>query len=187
MIGLICCLLICSGTLCGIFTGNLDAVSQAILSTPADCVSFVLKLGGSICFFCGLIRVAEGAGLVDRFSRMLAKPVRFLMPETSRDPELASAVTLNLASNFFGLGNAATPYGIKAAGRLAYGPVRRSLAAFMILNTCSVQLIPTTICALRQANGSENAMDILPTVWIVQVLTCAFGILLTRFLFMEAK
>lgn len=187
MIGWICFLLIVSGTICGIITGNMSAVSEAILSTPADTVSLILKIGGSICFFSGLMRVAEASGLVDRFSSFLSRPVRFLIPKTGEDPQLRSAVTMNLASNFFGLGNAATPYGIKAAGMMSHGKVSRSLAAFLLLNTCSVQLIPTTICALRQANGAENAMDILPVVWAVQILSCTFGILLTRIAFKETK
>ncbi len=187
MIGWICFILIVSGTVCGIVTGNMNAVSQAILSTPTDTVTLILKIGGSICFFSGLMRVAEASGSVDRFSSLLARPVRFLIPKTGKDPQLRSAVTMNLASNFFGLGNAATPYGIKASGLMSDGPVSRSLAAFLLLNTCSVQLIPTTVCALRQANGSQNAMDILPAVWIVQILSCTFGILLTRIFFRRVK
>ena len=187
MIGWICFVLMVSGTLCGILTGNMDAVSETILSMPADTVSLLLKIGGSICFFSGLMRVAEVSGLVDRFSLILARPIGFLMPKTKENSALRSAVSLNLASNFFGLGNAATPYGIRASGMMSEGRVSRSLATFLLLNTCSVQLIPTTVCALRQANGAENAMDILPVVWIVQILSCTTGILLTKFFFWEAK
>lgn len=187
MVGWICFILILIGTVCGVVTGNTNAISEAILSTPANTVSLILKLGGSICFFSGLMRVAEASGLVDRFSSFLARPVRFLIPKTAKNPELRGVVTMNLASNFFGLGNAATPYGIKAAGRMSNGEVSRSLAAFLLLNTCSVQLIPTTICALRQANGAKNAMDILPAVWVVQILSCTFGILLTRIFFRREK
>lgn len=187
MIGWICFVLILAGTVCGLFTGNTDAVSEAILSTPQNTVSLLLKIGGSICFFGGLMRVAEASGLVDRFSSMLARPIGFLIPKTKTNPALRSAVSLNLASNFFGLGNAATPYGIKAAGMMSDGSANRSLAAFLLLNTCSVQLIPTTICALRQANGAKNAVDILPAVWIVQIISCTVGILLTKVFFREAK
>ncbi len=187
MIGWICFVLLVSGAVCGAVTGNLDQISSAILSTPADTVSLLLKIGGSICFFSGLIRVAEGSGLVDRFSRILKKPVGALIPKTKTDLSLRSSVTMNLASNFFGLGNAATPYGIKAAGQMADGTVSRSLAAFLLLNTCSIQLIPTTICALRQANGASNPMDILPTVWLVQILSCAVGIILTKIFFRGTK
>ena len=187
MIGWICFVLMVSGMICGILTGNMDTVCETILSTPADTVSLLLKIGGSICFFSGLMRVAEASGLVDRFSSVLARPIGFLIPKTKKDSSLRSAVSLNLASNFFGLGNAATPYGIKASGMMSEGNVSRSLATFLLLNTCSVQLIPTTVCALRQANGAKNAMDILPAVWMVQILSCTIGILLTKLFFREVK
>lgn len=187
MIAWICFVLIVTGTVCGLITGNMNAVTEAILSTPAVTVSLILKIGGSICFFSGLMRVAEVSGLVNRFSSFLARPVRFLIPKTGKNMNLRAAVTMNLASNFFGLGNAATPYGIKAAAMMTHGGVSRSLAAFLLLNTCSVQLIPTTVCALRQANGAENAMDILPAVWIVQVISCTIGIILCRWMFREGK
>lgn len=187
MIGWICFLLIFSGTVCGVITGNLEEISASMLSSPADTVSLLLKIGGSICFFSGLMRVAEGCGLVESFSKFLSKPMGILIPKTKSNPELRSYVTMNLASNFFGLGNAATPYGIKAAGQMAEGKVSQSLATFLLLNTCSVQLIPTTVCALRQANGAENPMEILPAVWIVQILSCTVGIFLTKILFRERK
>lgn len=186
MIGWICLIFIFCGVVCGIVTGETQPLSDALLETPRQAVSLLLGMGGSICFFCGLIRVAQAAGLVETFSRSLSRPVGFLIPKTKGDPELRSLVTMNLASNFFGLGNAATPYGIQASARMS-GGISRSLAAFLLLNTCSVQLIPTTVCALRQANGAKNAMDILPAVWIVQVLSCTFGILLTRLFFREEK
>ena len=161
-------------------------ISQALFISPGEVVSLLLKMGGSICFFSGLMEIAKSSGLVDRFSSLLARSVGFLFPQTKKDSELRSDVTMNLASNFFGLGNAATPYGIRAAGRMARGEFSRSLAGFMILNTCSVQLIPTTVLALRQANGASQAADILPAVWVVQIVTCFVGIFLTRCFFREA-
>ena len=187
MIGWICFLLILSGTVCGIISGNLENVSAAILSSPADTVSLLLKICGSICFFSGLMRVAEGCGLVEIFSKILSRPVGVLIPRIKTNTRLRSSVTMNLASNFFGLGNAATPYGIKAAGEIADGTVSQSLATFLLLNTCSVQLIPTTVCALRQASGAKNPMDILPAVWIVQILSCTVGIILTKIIFRGQK
>ncbi|MBP3300774.1 MAG: hypothetical protein J6M34_04655 [Clostridia bacterium] len=187
MIGWICFILILFGTVFGLLNGTVSAVAQEILSAPSRCVTLILEMGGSLCLFCGLIRVAERAGLVARFSRFLSRPVGFLIPRTRRDETARNAVTMNLASNFFGLGNAATPYGIQGSSRLFQGRITRSLAVFLILNTCSVQLIPSTVLALRQANGAGNASDILPAVWIVQVLSCLFGVLLVRFAFRGEK
>lgn len=185
MIVLIAFLLILAGLIFGCFTGSTNAVTGAILAAPADAVQLILKMCGTICLFCGLMRVAEGSGIVRGLSSLLRRPVGVLVPASRKDPEVREQVTMNLASNFFGLGNAATPYGIRACGRMGKGDVSRSLASFVLLNTCSVQLIPTTVCALRQAAGAENAMDILPAVWIVQLISVSFGLLMARIFFRE--
>lgn len=187
MIGVICFILLLSGTLYAAFAGTLPAVTETILTSPSECILLMLNLGGPICLFSGLMRVAEASGLVGGLSRLLSRPVRRLMPRTAEDPELADAVTMNLASNFFGLGNAATPYGIRASERMAGGGAGRSLAVFLLLNTCSVQLIPTTVCALRQAYGASDPLSVLPQVWIVQVLSCAFGVAVAALAFRRQK
>lgn len=174
----ICFVLIFAGCLYAAYSGTLPAVSDALLQSPSETLSLIWKLCGPICLFSGLMRVAEASGLVARISRFLARPLRFLMPKTAKDPELRDAVGMNLSANFLGLGNAATPYGIRACGRMTDDGMGRSLAVFLILNTCSVQLIPTTVCALRQAHGAAAPMSILPAVWTVQILSCGFGILL---------
>lgn len=185
LIARICYFLLLSGVIFGVFSGNMTNISQVLFSVPAEVVSLILKMGGSICLFCGLMGVAQSSGLVKRFSLLLARPIRFLIPQTKYDDKLRADVTMNVASNFFGLGNAATPYGIRASGRLVQKGFSRSLASFLILNTCSVQLIPTTVCALRQAHGASQPTDILPVVWCVQGVSCLFGLILTRFLFRE--
>lgn len=184
MLAWICFFLLFCGGICAVVTGNLPTVSRTMLETPAQVVTLLLKIGGSICLFSGLMRVAEASGLVGLFSRWMSPLIGFLVPKTKRDGEVASAVSLNVASNFFGLGNAATPYGIRAASRLARtGEMSRSLASFLILNTCSLQLIPTTVCVLREACGDGGASDIFFEVWTVQICSCAVGILLVRTFF----
>ncbi len=187
MLAWIAFLLLVSGVLCGIATGNGDALARGMLNAPAEVVSLILKIGGSLSFFSGLMKVAEGCGLVEKFSRLLSRPLGILIPQTKESSSLQTAVSLNLASNFFGLGNAATPYGIKVCSVMKKSPVSRSLAVFILLNTCSVQLIPTTVSALRVAAGAENATDIFPAVWVVQIVVCGVAILLSRIFFREEK
>lgn len=164
-------------------TGNLSAVSGAILSGPRECVELMLGMGGSICLFSGLARVAEASGAVSRVSRVFSGVLGALIPKTRRDACAKEAVTMNLACNFFGLGNAATPYGLRAAQLLTGERLTRSAATFLILNTCSLQLIPTTVCAVREACGSADPLAILPAVWIVQTATCVLGCVLVRIAF----
>ena len=187
MIGWICFALIGIGTVYGVMHGTLGQITEELLSVPESVMALLLKTGGVLCLFCGIMRVAEAGGLVGGFSRILSRPLGVLMPRTKTDPELLACSAMNLASNFFGLGNAATPYGLRACGRMNDGTVSLSLAVFLILNTCSVQLLPTTIFALRVAEGAENPTDILPAVWIVQVVTCAVGVILVRLMVREGK
>lgn len=185
MIGWICFALLGVGTVYGIISGNAESLLNGLLQAPSDCVSLLLRIGGSLCLFSGVIRVAQGAGLVDLFSRFLARPIGFLIPATKKNEPLRRAVTMNLASNFFGLGNGATPHGIRAASLMKGQKMSRSLASFLILNTCSLQLIPATVGALRLAHGAKNAFDIMPSVWLVQIASCFLGIVLIRCLFRE--
>ena len=183
MLGWIGFVLLFAGVVTAVITGRGDDVTSALLSAPEDCIQLLLKIGGSICFFSGLMQVAQASGLVKKLSSFLARPLGWLMPGIRESEEVRSAVTLNLSSNFFGLGNAATPYGRKSSQLLYRGEIDRSLASFLILNTCSVQLIPTTVIALRQSTSAAAPADILPGVWIVQILSCSLGILLVRLLF----
>jgi len=187
MIGWICFFLLASGTVYAMLSGSADAVSGALLDAPSECITLVIDLCGSLCLFCGLIRVGERSGLVDLFSRFLHRPVGALIRETKSSEELCTEVCMNLSSNFFGLGNAATPYGIRAAGRMARGTFTRSLATFLILNTCSLQLIPSTVLALRRAHGAASPFAVLPAVWVAQIVGCIFGVWMVRLFFREEK
>lgn len=187
MIGWICFVLLFSGVAYASVSGSVMQVNNCILAVPEECITLVIHLCGPLCLFCGLIRVAERSGLVAAFSRFLLRPVGVLIPEAKRSADLRSAVSMNLASNFFGLGNAATPFGIRACQRFDGRSLSMGFASFLMLNTCSLQLIPTTVSALRAANGAESPLDFLPAVWCVQVLGCTFGLIFVRFFFRRQK
>ena len=187
MIGWICFALLFVGVAFSAVTGTVSEVNESILAVPEECITLVIHLCGPLCLFCGLIRVAERSGLVAAFSRLLVRPVGMLIPETKGNGQLREAVSMNLASNFFGLGNAATPYGIRACRCFDGRFLTVGFASFLMLNTCSLQLIPTTVAALRTANGAQTALDILPAVWCVQVLGCVFGLILVRLVFRRRR
>ena len=120
----------------------------------------------------------EVAGITGLLSRLL-RPVLFrVFPSAARDPALAGALSGNVCANFLGLGNAATPLGIQAAQRL-----RRDVAAtdelcrLIVLNTASIQLIPTNVAAVRSALGCQAPFDILPAVWITSLCSAGLGVL----------
>lgn len=168
-------------------SGNTEALCAGALSGGKNAVEFCLKICGSICFFCGLANVAEKAGITDAISKALSPAINALMPSAKHTPGAKEAISMNLSSNMLGLGNAATPFGIRGSKLLYRTKITRSLAVFLILNTSSVQLIPSTAMAVLQANGAENPARIILPVLVTQTLSCLFGISLVLLMFPKEK
>ena len=127
------------------------------------------------------MEVMNRCGMTDRLSRLFRPLLRRLMPEASRDRETLAALSANLAANLLGLGNAATPLGIQAARRMARsardGAATDEMCLLVVLNTASIQLVPTTIAGVRAACGAASPFDILPAVWLASALSVAAGLL----------
>lgn len=163
----------------GILNGSAEALSSSVLDGAKNAVEFCFKISSTICFFCGLMKVAEKAGITAFIAKCLRPVIRIIMPLAAKDKKTEEAVSMNISSNLLGLGNAATPFGIEAS-RLLYNKrgISRSLAAFIIINTAPLQLIPSTVIALRQSNGAISPADIIPQVLLTQLASCIFGVLL---------
>lgn len=158
------------------FGGRMGEMSSAMLAKSGEAVELVISLCGIICFWSGMMRVAERAGLVKKLAGLLSPIVGFLFKGIEKGGKAAGLITLNLAANILGLGNASTPLGIAAMKAIADEDKNFSndaagddMIMLAVLNTASLQIIPTTAAALRAANGAEKPFDILPCVWIVSV------------------
>lgn len=153
--------------------GRMGELSAAMLAKSGEAVELVISLCGIICFWSGIMRVAERAGLVDKLARLLSPVVGLLFKGVKRGGRAAGLITMNLAANILGLGNASTPLGLAAMKAIAEESGDSSDSAtddmimLAVLNTASLQLIPTTAAALRAANGASRPFEILPCVWIV--------------------
>ena len=185
MIGVIAAILLLMSIIFCIFSGNSAGVNDALFSGTADAIAFCLKTGGIICFFCGIMNIAKKAGIIQMISKILKPILIKIIPDCGQNSDTEDSVCMNVASNILGLGNAATPFGIKATdllmGKKQY--ITRSTASFILLNTASVQILPTTIAAIRQSNGAISAFDILPATLIAQVTACTVGLLLIYLLY----
>lgn len=165
----------------GALEGRLGEVSAAALEGMESALELCMGLCAGICLWSGLLRLLERGGVTEALSRLLRPLLRRLYPRGSRDPETLSALTENLTANLLGLGNAATPAGIRAARCLRRqqeseeaGP---ELCRLAVMNSASVQLVPVTVCAIRASAGSRSPYDILPAVWITSALALGAGLL----------
>lgn len=175
-----------AAVLCGIFSGT-AAFDGVLTSAAAETVTFILSIGGSVCFFCGIAEVAKASGLISKLGKISEPILKKIMPKAFCDKETSFAAVTNLVSNFFGLGNAATPFGIKAASKMSKGGVGRSLALFIFLNTSSLQLIPSTVISIRQSAGSSDPTSVILPVFITQAVSAVFAVLISLVFFKEDK
>ena len=173
-------------TLLSAQNGRVEAAGTAVMDGAEVAVRFVLGITGSLCLWSGFLELLERCGLSAALARLLRPVLSRLFPVSSRQEELFSAITENVSANVLGLGNAATPAGIRAAkGMARLGSAPDELCLFVVLNTASLQLLPTTIASVRAAAGATAAFDILPAVWVSSVISLCCG-LLTAALFRRA-
>lgn len=169
----------------GIYVGTIDAVGAAAMEGAAAAVELCLSMAGIMCLWNGVMSVMRSCGLTESLSRLFRPVLGRLLPNACWDEETLSALSGNVSANLLGLGNAATPLGIKAAQRMAVGcggKASDELCLLVVLNTASIQLLPTTVAGVRSALGAENAFDILPAVWLASVISVAVGLLAARLL-----
>lgn len=169
----------------GIATGNTSQVAQAALSGASTAVELCLSLAGILCLWSGVMEVLSRSGLADSLTRLFQPLFRRWFPNASRDEEARTALSANFTANLLGLGNAATPLGMKAARRMARGTggtATDELCLLVVLNTASVQLIPATVAGVRTACGSAAAFDILPCVWLTSLCSVTAGLTMAHFL-----
>ena len=173
--------------LIGAATGRIGAVSQAAITGATGAVELFLLLLGTICMWNGLMKIAEYAGVTDAICRLLSPLTRRLFPDLTPSSEGMQAITMNITANLLGLGNAATPLGLRAMKYMAEeapqkGVATDSMAMFVVVNTASIQLVPATIATMRIKYGSGAPFDILPCIWIASVVTLSVGVLLAKLL-----
>lgn len=157
------------------------------MSQAGSAVSLVLSLLGMMCLWSGLMKIAQESGLTDLLSKALSPITKRLFKGLNPRGEAVSAICMNMAANFLGLGNAATPLGIKAMCEMAKEEhtkttATNNMAMFVVLNTAALQLIPTTIAVLRMQNGSAAPLDILPATWISSLTSITVGVIMARLL-----
>ena len=178
---IICCMYLIPLVLCFV-SGDVSPVS-ALMSGAGDAVSFCVSVAGGICLWSAVAELLEECGASEKLSGLLHPVLCRLFPKGSKVKGFSAAITENVSANILGLGNAATPAGIRAAKNLAeMGGAEDELCMLVVLNTASVQLIPTTVAAIRAAAGASAPFDILPAVWFSSACALAAGLVCAAFL-----
>lgn len=163
----------------GLLTGRLDAVANAALEGARSAIDLSISMAGILCLWSGVMEIMSACGLSASLARAFRPLLRRLLPNACRDEETLAAISANVSANLLGLGNAATPLGIRAAQRMARGcggVASDELCLLVVLNTASIQLLPATVASVRSAAGCQTPFDILPAVWLASVLSVTAGL-----------
>ena len=174
-------------TVCAVFTGNISSLSNAVLSGANDAVSLVISILGMMAFWTGIMKIAEKSKITEYLSNLLSPIIKFIFPDCQAKSPATKAICMNITANLLGLGNAATPFGIEAMKKLQENnkfksTATNSMAMLIVINTASLQLIPTLLCTLRQKHGCENPMEIIPHLWIISAVSLAAGVISAKIL-----
>ena len=174
-----------------IFLGKTDELNTEIFNSLDSTVQMCIGLFGTICFWSGMMNIAKNTSFIDKIKKIINPLVTFLFPDVKSE-ETKNDISMNMVSNIMGLGNAATPLGISAMKKMEkenenYDMLSDSMIMFIVINTASIQIIPTTVIAIRSSLGSNNPTGIIIPVWFASI--CAFStvIILTKILSRRKK
>lgn len=170
--------------LCGALTGRMEEVSAAAAVGAADAIELILKIAGLMCLWSGVMELVSASGLAAKVEIGLRPVLRRLFGRAAGDRKAMELVSANVTANLLGLSNAATPIGLQAVSRLYESAGRRgtpdSILTLIILNTASIQLIPSTVAAVRASFGAAQPFDIMPAVWCASACSVAAVLLMAR-------
>lgn len=157
-----------------IYTGNISNVNNAIFSSAEQTVELCLTLLGTLCLWNGIMNIAIKTSLIKKLSKFFKPLIKFLFPDLKNDEEITEQISMNIIANVLGLGNASTPIGLKAISSMQKKnedktTLNNSMAMFILINTASLQIIPTTVIAIRSSLGSSNPSKIILAVWIATI------------------
>lgn len=157
-----------------IYSGNISNVNTAIFSSAEQTVSLCITLLGTICLWNGIMNIAIKTSLIKKLTKFFHSFIQFLFPELKNDEKTSEQVSMNVIANVLGLGNASTPLGLKAISSMQEKnkdkkTLSNPMAMFILINTASLQIIPTTVIAIRSSLGSSNPSKIILAVWVATI------------------
>lgn len=177
--------LILISIVCAVFTGNVKPLSDAILTGASDAIGLVISMAGMMSLWTGLLEIANRGGLTTVLTRLFKPVIKQLFKEYPEDSPAIHAICMNITANLLGLDNAATPLGISAMKEMNKANktptvANNSMVIFTVMNTASIQLVPTMMSILRQKYNSASPFDVLPAIWVSSFVALAIGVILAK-------
>ena len=170
-----------------ILNGRVAEVNNSVFESTKLAVDLSISLLGTICLWNGIMQIASKTSIVKHLSRILNTIIRKLFPDIKKEEKVNEEITMNMIANIMGLGNAATPLGLKAMRSMQKknsdkSRLSNSMAMFIVINTASIQLIPTTVIAIRNSLGSTNPTAMIIPVWIATICAAVAAIISAKLL-----
>lgn len=169
--------------ICAVCTGNVSKLSEATLQGASDAITLILTMAGIMCLWSGVMEIGERCGFTSFVSRLLSPALSLLFKKLDKKSEAYKSICMNISANLLGLGNAATPFGLNAMKELDVlnnhsNVASNDMVLFVVMNTASLQLLPTMIGTLRQSFGSKTPFDVIPCIWISSASALAVALAL---------
>lgn len=168
-----------------ILTGKVAEVNNSVFESANETVKLTITFFSTICLWNGIIHIASKTTMIEKLTNKLSPIIKFLFPDLKKEKEVQKEISMNIVANMLGLGNAATPLGLKAMKSMQKlndnkERLSNAMAMFIVLNTASLQIIPTTVIAIRNSLGSQNASGIIIPVWISTVIAALTVVFVTK-------
>ena len=157
-----------------IYSGNISNVSNAVFESANQTVTLCLTLLGTLCLWNGIMKIAVNTSIIEKLTKFLKPLISFIFPEIRNNKKINKEISMNIIANILGLGNASTPLGLKAMESMQKenndkSRLSDSMAMFILINTASLQIIPTTVISIRSSLGSQEPAKIIIAVWIATI------------------
>ena len=175
-----------------IFTGKVEQINTSIFLSLESVVQLSITLLGTICLWNGIMNIAINTSLIEKLVFFFKPLLKYLFPEIYQDEKIRKEISMNMVANMLGLGNAATPLGLKAMKSMQEknkktDTLSNAMLMFIVINTASIQMIPTTVIAIRSSLGSQNPTATIVPIWISSACSIIAAILITKFLIKVGK
>ena len=192
MLNIIWCFFIIISIIYGIITGTFTQVNNSIFESMKATTALVISLFGSICFWNGIMNIAKNTNLINKIKFLVRPIIKIIFKDINEESECYENISINITSNLLGLGNAATPCGLKAVEEMQKENINKNKLTnnqilFILINTASIQIIPTTIVSIRASIGSQNPSAIIAGVWFASSITFFSIILISKIYFKFRK